>query len=87
MKTCFRFFILYGLLTVGACKSQKVVDAKIFERKEQGSNRLLIKYNYMVEGKQYVDSAEIDNIVLHGDYISVRYDKSSPDKATPLVAK
>ena len=84
MKTAIAFcLIVFGV----ACKSQNIVEAKIFERKEQDGNKLLIKYNYSVEGKQYTDSARIDNVVIEGDMIPVKFETSNPAKAVPQLNK
>jgi hypothetical protein len=87
MKKRLHLFTLVAMISMVACNNEEVADAKIFERKEQEGNRLMIKYNYTVDGKQYLDSAEIDNIVLEGDVIPVKYEKSNPQKAFPQLEK
>ena len=85
MKSMIKAFLFLLTILFVACKSQGIAEAKIFERKEQDGNKLLIKYNYLVEGKQYTDSAHIDNVVLKGDMISVKYETSNPAKAIPQL--
>lgn len=87
MKIVIKLVCPLLLLFVISCNTQKEVEAKIFERKEQEGNKLLIKYRYSVSGKEYVDSATIDNINLEGDLITVNYQSSNPANAVPRVKK
>jgi hypothetical protein len=65
-----------------ACKSDKKVQAKIFERKEIDSLQILIKYKYSVNNQQYVDSATIKNVALPNDTITVNL-ANNPSESTP----
>ena len=80
------FTLVISIIVLGlACKSQNRVDAKIYERKEEEGNRLLIKYQYQVNGKDFRDSATINNIVLDSDTISIKYETDHPERTTPEV--
>jgi hypothetical protein len=80
-------FAIMLLLAFSACNNQQLTVAKIFERRHESGNRLLIKFRYAVDSKEYIDSATIENTPLEGDSIAVKYEKSSPGKATPQLEK
>ena len=75
--------ILVLLFPVPSCRSQQSVKAKIFERKQIEENRLLIKFGYVVNEKEYIDSSIIKNVVLASDSINVIIDPANPAKAIP----
>ena len=87
MKSISNYVIIAILLTVVACNSQQVVKAKVFERREEPGNKLLIKYNYSYNNTQYTDSALIDNISIGPDTIDVKVDGKNPGKSEPQVSK
>lgn len=87
MKFINHFILFSFLLILISCNNQNIVDAKIFERKEQEGNRLLIKYQYTIDGSQYIDSAIIENVVLEGDSIPVKFKVDNPQKAIPQIEK
>lgn len=86
MKTRQLYLLLMLALAV-ACNSRHEATAKIFERKEEAGNKLMIKYRYEAQGKQYVDSATIENRPLKGDTITVNFENSAPEKAIPQLGK
>jgi hypothetical protein len=64
--------LLLGFVVfVAGCKSSRHTG-QIFERKEATGNKFLIKYTYLVDGKERIDSATVDNVVLPGDSINVK---------------
>ena len=65
------------------CGQQQQVKAKIFERRDLQSNRLMIRYQYLVNDKLYIDSATVANVVINTDSIFVIIDPSHPEKAIP----
>lgn len=85
MKRSITFYAIAVLAAMCSCSSNQVAEARIFERKEQPGNKLLIKYQYLVDGRQYSDSATINNRVLDGDTITVKYSSSDPARAIPEV--
>jgi hypothetical protein len=68
---------------LSACKNQQQVKAKIFERKELGQNRLVIKYKYLIDNKIYIDSASVRNTVIGNDSINIIIDVTNPAESLP----
>ena len=68
-----------------ACNSGTTASAHIFERQQIDSNKLMIKYRYSIDNKEYSDSATIENRVLHKDTITVKVDKGNPAETTPQL--
>ena len=66
-----------------ACNSDQTTKARIFERRQIDSTEIMIKYQYTVDSRQYVDSATISNIILPQDTITVKVSSSNPAKSTP----
>ncbi|WP_018617046.1 hypothetical protein [Segetibacter koreensis] len=78
----------YGLaaliiMSFFSCRHRQEVKAMIFERREITQNRLLLKYKYMVEGKTYIDSAFVRNIVIGSDSINIIIDPANAQKSLP----
>ena len=55
--------------------------AQIFERKHISNEKLLIKYQYTVDERTFIDSAAITNKVLDGDTIVVSFKSDNPGKS------
>jgi outer membrane lipoprotein SlyB len=60
------------VLSLAACSNKHRPTGQIFERREATGNKLMIKYTYLVDGQQKVDSVTIDNVALPGDSINVK---------------
>jgi hypothetical protein len=75
--------LIFVVFLFSRCGNRQEVRAKVFERKEIESNRLIIKYGYQVNGKTFTDSAVIKNVVIGGDSINVIIDPDNPEKGLP----
>jgi hypothetical protein len=75
--------LVFILLVVVSCHNQKIVKAKIFERRQLEDARLLIKYRYNIGGKNYTDSAVIKNTVVSTDSINLIINPTQPGKSIP----
>ena len=80
---CIKLAIIITISFLPACRRQKQVHAKIFERRELNDTTLVILYQYNIENKTYIDSANIKNIVISNDSIILKADPSRPDKWIP----
>lgn len=79
--------IMSALFSILACRGHQEVKAKIFERKEVSENRLIIKYQYTLAGKTYIDSAAVKNIVIGNDSINLIIDPADPQRSLPDFSK
>jgi hypothetical protein len=68
-----------------SCGQQQQVKARIFERKELKGNRLMIRYQYAVDEKVYVDSATVGNVIINTDSIPIIIDPANPEKSVPDI--
>lgn len=75
------------IFSILACRDQQQVRAKIFERKEVSENRLIIKYQYTLAGKTYIDSASVKNVVIGNDSINLIIDPANPQRSLPDFTK
>ena len=83
--TILRVLVMFCLFA--SCGQQQQLKAKIFERKDLKGNRLMIRYQYLVNEKTYVDSATVANVIINTDSISVIIDPSNPGKSIPDIGK
>ena len=79
--------LLVMVCLFSACRQQQQLKAKIFERKELKGNRLMIRYQYLVNQTTYTDSATVANVIIDTDSISVIIDPSNPGKSIPDIGK
>lgn len=70
------------LILFAGCNKRQTTKAKIFERREAGENKLAIKYSFLANGKQIVDSTIIDNKSLNGDSVTIKFNPQNPTEST-----
>jgi hypothetical protein len=83
MKTVLTLLTSLVFLSLAACKQPQQVRAKIFERQEVDSNKLMIKYSYIVKDRTYVDSLTTQNRIIDSEHIYITIDPSNPQKGIP----
>ena len=87
MKNIIILIFSLSVFLITSCNNKKQVKARIIERKEEGNNRIRIKYRYLVDGISQTDSAIVDNTVINRDTITVSYFSKRPDKSIPDLEK
>jgi hypothetical protein len=88
MERQLKGLVLLLAFIVTSCKQQQQpLKGRIFERKEVDSTMLMIKYRYVVNGKENIDSVTINNRKIDNDSINLMTDPSNPGKAVPQIAR
>lgn len=74
------------LLLLFACSSgQEESIAHITQRRVDQSEKLMITYQFVFEGKQYQDSVTVKNKVIPHDSLKVVFPSGHPEKSRLLV--
>ncbi|MCW3081407.1 hypothetical protein [Segetibacter sp.] len=84
MKNIIVTLLLIVIILV-ACGQHGQLRAKIFERREMAGNRLMIRYQYIIDDQTYIDSATVANTIINSDSITVLIDPSNPGRSIPDI--
>ncbi len=74
------------ILLLFACSSQQGESiAHITQRRVDEPNKLMINYQFLFEGKRYLDSVEVRNRVIPHDSLKVVFPVGHPEKSRLLI--
>lgn len=70
-----------------SCGNRQPITGKVIERTEMDSQMLEIKYEYLYDGKYFIDSASFRNNAIVSDVILLDVDMKNSAKSTPIPGK
>lgn len=76
-----------GILMIGflSCAQNQQAKAVIFERKEVGNGQLAVAYIFTIDGRTFIDSAQIENKALLNDTLNIVFPVGNPAQSTPKI--
>jgi len=77
------------LFSMTACTQHdnKKLKGFIYERKQVQQNKLMLKYRYKLNEKEYRNSITIANQGINSDSVDLKMDNSTDGKAIPIINK